>query len=536
MKFFTNLIKENALIVLVLPLIVPGFIFVRNSYDTPLGVFFRSAFFSIAIFIILLALTCIVFHDSRKIILFASITYLFLYLYGGVYDKLAAADSVFGHHKELVLIYLVLVTLLAFLIYKIKISSNVVLAIKFISVIFIILQFVQFIPKAIKMNNENKLGSINPSEVDNQIEVGIEAVNITAEPGTPDVYYIILDLYARNDLIEKDFSFDNSDFTDSLTALGFYVADCSRSNYTLTRSSLASSLNMVYLQGIIDESASTDDNEDFLKGMIKNSTVFQLFELLEYQTLTFETGYEFTEITNVDRYLVPSKPVAFLGSIHPYEILLFKNSVLKILYDTDIPLVNVLFDRVTFPYTDHVNLQYFIFDELVNISTEPQPTFTFAHITVPHTPFVFRADGSFTTDRRYFSGIYDTPVSNDLFIEGYINQLEFINQKILDIVQEILLNSSTPPIIILQGDHGVILEDRLPILNAYYFPGMQDSELYAAVSPVNSFRLLFNEYFNSDYPLLEDLSYDASYDKPYQWSLEPEKMERCNPALIGRED
>ncbi len=44
----------------------------------------------------------------------------------------------------------------------------------------------------------------------------------------------------------------------------------------------------------------------------------------------------------------------------------------------------------------------------------------------------------------------------------------------------------------------------MSILNAYYLPGFDQSKLYKSVSPVNSFRLVFNHYFGTKYPLLED--------------------------------
>jgi hypothetical protein len=46
-----------------------------------------------------------------------------------------------------------------------------------------------------------------------------------------------------------------------------------------------------------------------------------------------------------------------------------------------------------------------------------------------------------------------------------------------------------------------------PILNAYYFPGIGKEKLYTTITPVNSFRLLLNLYFDAQLPLLPDDSY-----------------------------
>ena len=93
------------------------------------------------------------------------------------------------------------------------------------------------------------------------------------------------------------------------------------------------------------------------------------------------------------------------------------------------------------------------------------------------------------------------------FRAGYIYEIEYINARMLTIVAEILANSTTPPIIIIQGDHGFGEGDNFPILNAYYLPGIDPEVLYPTISPVNCFRLVFNEYFGSNLILLPDQSF-----------------------------
>lgn len=526
MKLYLARINQALIVILFLPILVPTFVYVRNFADTPIGVYFRSAIISIFLFLLLLVFSYLILRNRNKTVLFASVAFLLLYQYGALYDALASNDSFFGHHKILGLAYLVLLIALMIVIAKVRISRNFTSAIALISIVFIALQLIQFIPKAIAQYNNDE--QTTESIIEDQEQMAGQSVEITVDENSPDVYYIILDMYARNDLLELDFSFDNSYFTDALEKLGFYVAECARSNYMTTRSSLSSSLNMAYLQKSVANASPTEDKDQLLGELIKNSAVFQQFETLGYKTIAFETGYEFTEITNVDVFLETDKPIAFFGNIDPYEILLFKNSIFKVLYDTHIPVVDDIFNRITFPYGDHVKLQNYMFEELKVISTDPLPTFTFVHMTIPHTPFIFRADGSYTLDRRYFSGAYVSPISNELFTDGYINQVQFVNTKLVDAVTEILANSSTPPIIILQGDHSAIMEHRLAILNAYYLPGIDQSELYPAISPVNSFRLIFKQVFGLNYEMLEDASYFAPYESNYEWILQEEFMYGCN--------
>ena len=86
-------------------------------------------------------------------------------------------------------------------------------------------------------------------------------------------------------------------------------------------------------------------------------------------------------------------------------------------------------------------------------------------------------------------------------------------------IDALIENSNIPPVIIIQGDHGPLpdlTEDpsqRIPILNAYYLPGIKtDKLLYPYISPVNSFRVVLNSYFGQNLHLLEDKSYFGPED------------------------
>jgi hypothetical protein len=55
----------------------------------------------------------------------------------------------------------------------------------------------------------------------------------------------------------------------------------------------------------------------------------------------------------------------------------------------------------------------------------------------------------------------------------------------------------------------------MSILNAYYFSDGPPRELYDSITPVNTFRVVFNHYFNANMPLLKDNCAISIFKTPY---------------------
>lgn len=287
----------------------------------------------------------------------------------------------------------------------------------------------------------------------------------------PDIYYIILDCYERQDTLELRFGYDNSEFIDWLTDNDFYVASKSTSNYYSTLLSLTSSLNMEYLrEGIAPQRELSTVERELLLGKLQNNKISQDLKSIGYQYIYvssswFENGME--------GYAVVYTRKACYGN--RFTMQLIRSTALM-------PLVNL----IDVP-TRRKSLLY-TFDTLPDLKPYDKPLFVLAHISCPHAPFVFGKDG-------------------EKVAEGdgtYVDQLVFVNKKVMEAIDELLAEAEVPPIIILQSDTG---QDSFNILNAYYLPGKDISVLYETISPVNSFRLIFNLYFGTDYELLEDKSF-----------------------------
>jgi len=328
----------------------------------------------------------------------------------------------------------------------------------------------------------------------------------------PDIYYFVLDSYGRADLLDLVYGHDNSGFLESLAARGFFVAECSQSNYTRTELSMASSLNMMYLQDLDDEFEPQSIARRTLWRSLKHGAVRYNLESLGYQTVSFPTGYPWGELEDADLFLIPP-PIS--SGLNEFEALLMRTTALYQVQDWGIVDPEAILAQRS------RDLFHNVFDHIPQVAGLPGPQFVYIHIIPPHPPFVFDAQGNPTYPPDFWNEQRKYPY--DLYAKGYVDQTIYLNSMMLEAVDAILEGSETPPVILIQGDHGPWMQPKdrhMWILNAYYLPGHADG-LYSTISPVNSFRLVFNAYFGGEYDMLEDVSYYSPVPKLYEFTEIP---------------
>jgi len=182
-------------------------------------------------------------------------------------------------------------------------------------------------------------------------------------------------------------------------------------------------------------------------------------------------------------------------------------------------------------YQSHRNLVNFSLDALPALAGQSGPKFVFAHIVTPHPPFVFGPTGE-PIEQTFRYSFMDGDAyqgTTEQYLQGYRDQLQYINTRMQEVIRSILEQSARPPVIIIQGDHGpgsgldynsfenTDLEERLSILNAYYLPDGADESLFEQISPVNSFRIIFNHFFNTELAILPDRSYYSTWSEPFNF-------------------
>ncbi len=345
----------------------------------------------------------------------------------------------------------------------------------------------------------------------------------------PHIYYIILDGYGRDDVLREQYNYDNTPFIQALTEDGFYVARKSRSNYAQTVLSLSSSLNFQYLDRLSVKIETDSNNRDPLRELIRENRLMVFLKKQGYHTVAFGSGISFTELREADNYIIPDRSLTEWESFF--------------LMQTPIPAaMETLYGHSL--YDVHKTRIVSIANSLPKIIEDDHPQFVFAHFVAPHPPFVLgRQDNQWQRDHTFSfrdgsEYRYHYNVSAEEYRVRYIEQLHALNEYITTAIQGILSEAKRPTIIILQADHGpgadldwrdpshTSFKERMSILNAYYIPDGKEIGLYPEITPVNTFRLILNYYFDEQFPLLDDENYFSTMDRPYEFLRVTDQIEK----------
>ena len=464
---------------------------------------------SLLVALLLLIVLRLLFRRWDKAALVASFILILFYSYGQVYSQLEQHPLngiIIGRHRYLIILYaLAFIAGLWWLIFKLKDNTHALFLANVFSLTLLAIPVVQLTIYLGQTSFQQNKAVQNDIQLDKPLIPNIKPL--------PDVYYIVLDSHTRSDALMEDFQLDNSPYLNELRDLGFYIADCSRSNYDYTQGSIVSALNLDYLNNLTPYVKELGSKDIWI--LLKQSRVRKLLEAVGYKTVAFDTGYEWSRLEDADVYMSLGSDSYAMQKVNPFEAMLIKSTALLILSDSQNQILRSQFEEVNFPYSFHVNTENFILEQLPQISKDPDPTFTFVHLLIPHVPFVYSPDGSVVSDPLFYNGKLSWPGDDQHRILGYSNQVQFIDRKIVEIVKTILTQSKTPPIIVIHADHGLLGANRYEILNAYYLPKDGTTSLYPTVTPVNSFRIIFDKYFGADYGLLPDVSYNEF------WSTSP---------------
>lgn len=454
----------------------------------------------------------IIFRNLKKASLLTAFLLFIFFAFGRFHNLFQGVSiktpvTLIGPSKALIIICFILMTLVIHRIFKIS-TENIKKANYILSVVAIVMISSSLISFVLAWSSSSDAQRTTSSDGGKISKI---KSNVSSQ-SNPDIYYILLDAYARDDFLKEKSEFDNSEFLNSLKQTGFYIADKANSNYAHTHLSVPSMLNMKYLNYLADQVGSESSNRSPLKELTHNNEVANIFKQKGYKYINIGSRWEWT-----------------LDS--PQSDVTFKDKV-----SSDSKLLNIDLDESAVVYLQTTALKPWIstsirshfvaktlgaFENTAEVANIPEPTLTFTHINSPHPPYLFDRDGPLPSQSTL-------ELDNQGFAhrDMFVDQTVYMNKLTLDLVDKILAKSKNS-IIIIASDHGPAsgikasefdvtsnrkiniegTKERMGILNAYYFPDKNYRNLYSSISPVNSFRLILGQYFNDNYELYLDRSY-----------------------------
>ncbi len=475
--------------------------------------------FSIGLFYILK----IILKNPYKSALIVTVILIFLFSYGHIYyllNDVSIGGEDLGRNRYLIPAFGIgLVVSIFFIIRTKRIFDNATSIFNVIGAVFIMVAISNVALVGAEISECEKCANQELFYERKDFSKYFEPHKFVLNDNPPNVYYLILDEYARSDALLEYHDFDNSEFVNFLQDKGFHVAENNFTNYPMSVQAIPATMNMNYINFLANEIGTEVRNYKPLNekdyGLYPNNMVIKNFKEMGYKIITFNTF----------ALHLHENPLSDQTFCHRTAFVL-DNRLFDVLTRTSI--FGYFVERwaegelrqVTVCTLDKFGESYDVFEE---------PVFIWAHVMLPHPPWIFGPNGEEITPGKPLL-ITDNPEFRDSGWDvkrQYIQQVQFANKKTTEIVEKILENDSNS-IIIIQGDHGTAWDvnwfepqkedalQRMKNFDAIYFPDIEKRDLLKDDRTlVNTFRTVFNAYFNSQYEILDDKMYWSYNQKPY---------------------
>jgi len=495
----------HPLLVAVYPIL---FFYTHNQSQLRIDVLREPLGISLLFFGVIWAMASLVFRKISKGSIFASYVAFVFFSYGHISGNLKglylplSGGLVIGPDK--VLMPLVFLMTIFFAAWLLKTRSSLAGINRFVNITLILLvsfQVLLILPRESRLRKQEAGAHGDQTLVD-----------------APDIYFIILDAYARGDTLEKLYGYNNESWLKSLEEMGFTVDRQARSNYTQTFLSLSATLNLDHVNYFENKLGKSSKDVSLPFEMIHNSGVVGFLKERGYKIINFSSGWGPTDnLAGADvnfqggsLFKIGNKEIRF----NEYYLVFLQTTALSPFVKEK--LANEARDKVLYTL-----------EKLKDIPYQRGNKFVLAHFNVPHPPYLFDENGNALDGQ-------DLKMAGEEYQdrENYLKQLRFISTQIRATIKAIHDRSAREPIIILQADHGPSsvlghpykwprpaspegIKERIYILSAYHLPDHTDK--ITASTPVNYFRWIFNRYFNADYQILPERSYFSDYKNIYEF-------------------
>jgi hypothetical protein len=517
------------------------YVYTRNIMFIPFDQTYRFLAISLCFTICYLLILRILMKSWDKAGVLTSLLLIQLFSFGQIANVIEQWMSQQGHalnYSILAWLWLTIYALACAGVVKAKVPQNTSVYLNLIGIVLVIFPLTSILSSM----TASERGGESENEILSEIRGEAQAVSPRHEtplPEMPDIYYIILDAYTRADVLREFYDYDNTVFLDALEDRGFFIVEESRSNYMNTTYSLNTSLNLLYFHEIplnIFRQARYDLQTNYVNQFLRDQG---------YKVVVFDSGTGDTNNQYADIFLSPNPPRADNGhDLNPFEHLMLRTTIALLFYEQDFQSESTA--RISEGFINSVNHELdvrrerirFTLNHLSDYATRDGHYFVFAHIYLPHFPFLYGPNQK-ALEYHQNVNLFWYEVEPENYVEFYGYQLDYLNQALMPTIDSILANTEKPLVIIIQGDHGDEkyldwdapdargVNARSAILNAIYFSDGNYALLYPTMTPVNTFRVIFNKWFDTQYPLLPDRSYFHEHSLSTPYNKKPEFTDIC---------
>jgi hypothetical protein len=435
-----------------------------------------------------------IFKQYERAVVFVFILLCIFFFFGAVKDFIDASPLDELNRYAIFLPAVVIITVVCYIMLKRTTNTlnRAVLFIRTLIMVCVLLEtFILFFNIFSNKEKQKDLG-----DLDHQI---ISNVQLSDSVRKPFIFWIVMDEYSGNTALKERWGFNNP-LDSVLRTKGFFTAGNARSPYNYTHYSLVSSLDMTYLKTLKEHSII--GYRDIVRGNISLHET-NVVELLK------DAGYNVHNYTIYNIKDFPTKAQEYFVNA---DFRLLDNQTLSGRITQDLGWKfsdNNRVEGLQEEYNYRLSLVQEGIDAARKAINDKSPSFFMFHYMLTHEPFLYKPDGSL-----------DTTSGFEMVPEKYVPSITYANSVLTQLVDSLkTIYRDRELVIILQGDHGYKFDERDPmfdregcsILYAVYcsdlsYPGWSDT-----FNSVNTFRILFNKYFHTKFPMLENLSYNLYY-------------------------
>lgn len=353
-----------------------------------------------------------------------------------------------------------------------------------------------------------------------------------------DIYLIVLDGHANGRVLSEVFGFDNSRFEDSLRVLGFLVPRDMRSNYVQTYLSVTSLLNFSQVTQLTEDLGPSSTDHSLPTYLVRHNRAARFLREHGYRYVLFPSAWWAATASSplADVEFDPHQGFDLGYEIHRTELRLAvaRSSLLRYVLPDELPQVPMVAQFLR------------SFEGLREVPLDPAPTFTFAHLLLPHIPYILDERCRPLAHPVADDQEADTPAQR----AAYVAQVRCADRLVLELVTTLLRRSRTPPIILIVGDHGprftdvgfyghparvstAFVRERFGALGAFYLPAGGGSAFREPVTLVNVLGDVLRYYLGATVPRSDDAMYVSGQELYRFYPVDPRLLAPDGPPPAG---